>query len=320
MFIALGMRAADAAFLHLITHAFFKACLFLSAGSIIHALHHSEKQSHEHFDAQDIRNMGGARTQMPVTFIAFVVSAASLTGIPFTSGFLSKEFILTALSNQNHPFAQVMYITTLILSFITALYTIRLVWFVFFLKNHDGSHTVSESPIIMRIPIVILASLSLWFIVSPDPFDFSGWIVDTNAHDGSVLMTSLLIIATGIIAGYGIFRKNIQANSRLLENAFYLDSFSQRSIQKSARTFTALSAFGDRQIDKVLHLTAFAHVTLSHVIAWVDKYIVDGLVLMFAGIIRSTGNILRNFTAGKIQHYIFWSLFAIIIFIIWSIN
>jgi NADH-quinone oxidoreductase subunit L len=320
MFIALGMHAADAAFLHLITHAFFKACLFLSAGSIIHALHHSEKQSREYFDAQDIRNMGGVKSQMRVTFIAFMISAASLAGIPFTSGFLSKDFILTVLFHQRDPFGQLMYVLTLAISFITALYTIRLVWFVFFSKGNDEPHRVSESPIIMRIPMVILAALSFWFLVSPDPFSFSGWIMETDLHSHLVLLTSVVIVAAGLIAGYGIFRYTDRTSFRLLRNAFYLDYLSTKSMQNTMRAFTTVSAYTDKRIDSFLHLTAFAHVTLSHVIAWVDKYIVDGLVSLVVGAIRFAGNVFRNFTAGKIQHYIFWSLFAIIIFIIWSIN
>jgi NADH-quinone oxidoreductase subunit L len=316
MFIALGTHAVNAAYLHLITHAFFKACLFLSAGSIIHALHHSGK----HVDAQDIRNMGGIRTKMPVTFVAFMISAAALAGVPFSSGFLSKEFILTELWTSDDPLSKIMFVVTLFISLITAAYTLRLIWYLFFLKSNNEHQSVSESPIVMRIPIIILAALSLWLIVSANPFDFSGWITQSEIHSNVVIIFSIIIVAIGLGIGYAIARNGGSRSSAILRCAFYVDVFSTRSLQATSRAFSQFSTSTDKRINKVIHLTVFSHVTLAHVIAWGDRYVIDGIVSLFVTIVRKTGNLFRNMAGGKIQHYVFWSLFAIIIFIIWSIN
>ena len=95
MVVALGAGAPEAAMLHLFTHAFFKACLFLGAGSVIHSLHQAQHQSHTTLDVQDIRNLGGLQKKLPFTFIIFVLSGSALAGLPFFSGFLSKDAILT---------------------------------------------------------------------------------------------------------------------------------------------------------------------------------------------------------------------------------
>src|SRR5690606_38536722 len=95
MVTAAGAGAPEAAMLHLFTHAFFKACLFLCAGSIIHVLHQAQHRQHVHFDVQDIRNLGGLRKKLPFTFIAMSISGCALAGVPFFSGFVSKEAIFT---------------------------------------------------------------------------------------------------------------------------------------------------------------------------------------------------------------------------------
>ncbi|MBK7652897.1 MAG: hypothetical protein IPJ20_22110 [Flammeovirgaceae bacterium] len=98
MIMAMGSGAADSGFLHLLHHAFFKAGLFLGAGSIIHAMHQAHPHASDNFDVQDIRNLGGLRKKMPVTFIAFIICAGALAGLPLTTGFLSKELILSDMA------------------------------------------------------------------------------------------------------------------------------------------------------------------------------------------------------------------------------
>ena len=96
MVLALGVGAFDAALFHLVTHAFFKACLFLGSGSIIHSLHHLEHETDTHFDPQNMLLMGGLRKKMPLTFITYCIATAALVGVPLFSGFLSKDAILLA--------------------------------------------------------------------------------------------------------------------------------------------------------------------------------------------------------------------------------
>ena len=103
MFLAMGVGAFGAGIFHLMTHAFFKACLFLGSGSVIHAMHHALHNGHLHDDAQDMRNMGGLKAAMPITFITFLVSTIAIAGIPGFSGFFSKDEILwQAFANPYH--------------------------------------------------------------------------------------------------------------------------------------------------------------------------------------------------------------------------
>jgi NADH-quinone oxidoreductase subunit L len=321
MVMALGMGVKDAALLHLFTHAFFKACLFLSAGSVIHALHHA--QARMHADVQDIRIMGGLRKKLPVTFITFLVSGASLAGIPFFSGFLSKEAIVTAVWMNNTAFSWGMLSALLAVSFLTVLYTFRLIWFVFMgEERHPLSDRIIESPMVMRAPLVLLAALSLWFVVSWNPFDFTGWLLspDKHVHVSWITVVTVLWISSAGILGYYLFRAAKFRYNRILENSFFIDSFTQHFVTKWVLKSASVTASIDRRIDRVIHGSAYAQVTLAHVTAWFDSFILDGIVNGMAGLSRWIGSVTRSFQGGKIQVYIFWSLLSIIIFLIWTLN
>ncbi len=206
MVMGLGVGAYSAALFHLLTHAFFKACLFLGSGAIIHAMHHE----------QDMRWMGGLRKNMPWTFATFSIATLALAGLPLTSGFMSKDAILAAALG----FAKVegggIYAIVPLLGFVsammTAFYMGRQVWLVFFgesrthlkpAEEHHGHaahghddhaeehHGVHEVGWIMRAPLVILATLSVFFVFSPDPLDGAkGWFMhliptpETVVHSG----------------------------------------------------------------------------------------------------------------------------------------
>ncbi|HMR58535.1 MAG TPA: proton-conducting transporter membrane subunit, partial [Cyclobacteriaceae bacterium] len=126
MVLALGLGEVTGAFTHLLHHALFKAGLFLAAGSIIHAMHQATFQAE--INVQDIRNLGGLRKQMPFTFIGFAICAAALAGIPGTSGYLSKEMILTAVHQKNIWWIE---FAVWVIVFTTPLYIFRLFWFAF---------------------------------------------------------------------------------------------------------------------------------------------------------------------------------------------
>ncbi len=198
MVLGLGVGAYSAALFHLVTHAFFKACLFLGSGAIIHAMHHE----------QDMRWMGDLRKKMPWTFATFTLATLALAGLPLTSGFMSKDAILAGAIG----FAKVegggIYYLIPVLGFfsamLTAFYMGRQIWLVFFgesrthLKpaddhhqdhhahashdahsdDHHEEHGVHEVSWNMRAPLVILAALSIFFVYSPDPLDGGkGWFM-----------------------------------------------------------------------------------------------------------------------------------------------
>lgn len=185
MTVALGASAYSVAIFHLMTHAFFKALLFLGAGSVIIGMHHD----------QDIRNMGGLRKYMPITWITFLIGTLALVGTPFFSGFYSKEHIIEAAGAANVWGANFAYYATLIGVFVTSLYSFRVYFLVFHGKprfdtegqahhGHDHAHddhghhggTPHESPWVVTLPLVLLAIPSVIAgIVVVDPLLFGGF-------------------------------------------------------------------------------------------------------------------------------------------------
>ena len=150
MTVALGASAYSIAIFHLFTHAFFKALLFLAAGSVIVALHHE----------QDMRNMGGLRKYMPITYITAVIGVLALIGFPGFSGFFSKDAIIEAVHHSDLPGAQFAYVLVLAGVFVTAFYSFRLLFLTFHGESRMDSHTqqhVKESPKVITVPLILLA-------------------------------------------------------------------------------------------------------------------------------------------------------------------
>lgn len=324
MVLAIGMGILDAALLHLFTHAFFKACLFLSAGLVTHSLHKAQK-GQQHFDVQDIRNMGGLRKKMPTAFIAFLLSGASLAGIPFFSGFLSKEAILIALYMHNNILSWLMLVVIVSVSFLTVLYTFRMIWFIFFGEGRVIKPLKIEEPSwIMRLPVLILAFCSLWFLVSRNPFDFKGWMLTNENHHSDLLwitFISILWIVAAVLVSWYAFRKNPFKTHHILRKSFYIDEGLTAFFGTVTRISSRTTAFIDRSwIDKTIHGLVYAQVVVAHFTGWIDHVFVDGTVNGVARLAGLGGKITRSFQGGNIQLYIFWALFAIIIFIIWTLN
>ena len=185
MTVALGASAYSAAIFHLMTHAFFKALLFLAAGSVIIALHHE----------QDIRKMGGLRKYMPVTYWTALIGSLALIGFPGTSGFFSKDLLIEAVK-ESHWHGQgavywIAYLSVLLGVFVTALYTFRMFFLVFHGETRMDAETkshVRESPWVVTVPLVLLAIPSAiigWFTVRDILFNnyFGDSIVVSSAHD-----------------------------------------------------------------------------------------------------------------------------------------
>jgi NADH-quinone oxidoreductase subunit L len=173
MIAAAGMGAYVAAMFHLITHAFFKALLFLSSGSVIHGMEHGYHHVHEHgeddghgdepaFDPQDMRTMGGLRHHMKTTFVVYMVGALALMGIVPLAGFWSKDEILAHGATNEGVFFQVVYITLVLAALCTAFYMGRQLKLVFFGKSrHEAVEHAVESPALMTAPLIILAGLTI---------------------------------------------------------------------------------------------------------------------------------------------------------------
>jgi NADH-quinone oxidoreductase subunit L len=181
MMVALGASAYSVGIFHLMTHAFFKALLFLAAGSVIIAMHHE----------QDIRKMGGLRRRMPITFITAWIGSLALVGFPPFAGFFSKDMIIEAVRESHLPGSGLAYAAVLSGVFVTAFYTFRLLFLTFYGKPRMDEHTlkhVRESPLVVTLPLVLLAipSLAAGFMFI-DPLVFGSYFADSitvlPAHD-----------------------------------------------------------------------------------------------------------------------------------------
>ena len=194
MILAVGVGNYVAAFFHLLTHAMFKACLFYGSGSVIHAMHHSLHDLHDHdTDPQDMRNMGGFKSKMPITNWTMTIATLAIAGVPFFSGFLSKDAILagTLAFAQHHPQHFILPVFGFGAAAITAFYMFRLIFMTFhgepkMPKVFEGIH---ESPKVMTFPLVLLAGLSFFiFYTLPyfNPFSDHGWFTELIKATNSV--------------------------------------------------------------------------------------------------------------------------------------
>ena len=290
MTVALGVSAYSAAIFHLMTHAFFKALLFLAAGSVIIALHHQ----------QDMRYMGGLRKQMPVTWITAWVGTLALIGFPFMSGFYSKDSIIEAVHESTRFGAPVAFWAVLLGVFITAFYSFRLLYLTFHGKprytvdvgagHHppDGvlQHAPHESPLVVTVPLVLLAIPSVIIgYMTIDPLLFQGWLADAIeplAHNdvvgelgehfhGPVAMATHALTSAPfwlMIGGFALatviylyrpaladrLQQRMPGLHRLLENKFYVDELYQKLfISRTVRIGNGLWKRGDAGlIDGVL--------------------------------------------------------------------
>jgi NADH-quinone oxidoreductase subunit L len=166
MFLAMGVGAFTAGVFHLMTHAFFKACLFLGSGAVIHSMHGALHHIHSHDDAQDMRNMGGLKKHMPLTFMTFLIATIAIAGIPGFAGFFSKDEILwQAFANPLHgDLNMLLWGLGACAALLTAFYMFRLVFMTFFGKcriKEGAEKHLHESPMVIVIPLIVLALLSI---------------------------------------------------------------------------------------------------------------------------------------------------------------
>jgi NADH-quinone oxidoreductase subunit L len=314
MILALGVGEVSGAFNHLLHHAFFKAGLFLSAGAIIHAMHQATHHQ-PGFDVQDIRNLGSLRKQMPITFIGFAICAAALAGIPGTTGYLSKEIILTAVHQHNEWWLE---LTVWILVFATPLYIFRLFWFAF-LKPATHDYQIVEAPWIMRTPIILLAVGSITFLFYEGHLNsFATLVMQTqNKVPMAIMIGSIAVTGAALLIGWVTRNSNIRTSQFIIQN--FLDSSNTMLIRFTTLLAGLTTAFDKKWIDGFIHALAYSKVTLAHIVGWTDKNIVDGTAHGVTLVARGLGGITRSVVNGKIQSYLLWAIAGLLIFIIWML-
>jgi NADH-quinone oxidoreductase subunit L len=264
MTVALGVSAYSAAIFHLMTHAFFKALLFLGAGSVIIALHHQ----------QDMRYMGGLRKYMPITWITAWVGTLALVGFPFFAGFYSKDAIIEAVADSHRWGSEFAYFAVVAGVLVTAIYSFRLLYLTFhgpekFEVQHDAGdhppdgivpHAPKESPLVVTIPLILLAIPSVligWYTI--EPVLYGGWLSDsimvkpendvlaavgehfhgaTNMAKHALTTLPFWLMITGFAISTLIYlfrpsiadaiRRRVPFLYRLLDHKYYFDEFYQK--------------------------------------------------------------------------------------------
>ncbi len=353
MIMALGVGAYTAGFMHLVTHAAFKAGLFLGAGSVIYAMHAVlHKQNDHHTDAQDIRNMGGLKSKMPITYWTFLIFTLAISGIPFTSGFLSKDEILAgslAFSTLNGHW--LLPIIGFFVAGLTAFYMFRLLILTFHGKPADESRLngIKESPWVMTVPLMVLASLSLFFFYSFNPFGASsGWFYgaierpismvpellqpasyevfhEALEHVHTLTMILSILIAVGfLVFAVAVYHwKKISADAITQRmgvlykgsfNKWYFDEIYNAVFVNGVHgLMKILRWFDENIIDGIVNGSAVVVRFFSNISGWVDNNIVDGLVNATATTADKAGGLLSNIQTGRVQTYLVYVIFSFLV-------
>ncbi len=320
MTVALGASAYSVAVFHLMTHAFFKAVLFLGAGSVIIAMHHE----------QDMRKMGGLKKYMPITYWTMFMAALASSGVPGFSGFFSKDAIIEAVHFADIPGSSFAYFCVLSTVFITALYTFRLVFMTFHGKPRMDHHTeehLHESPWVVTLPLTILAipTICAGWLIGPMLFGgYFGEAIYFSPQHGAVaqmaaefhgvvgMMTHSLSTAPFWLSIGGIFtawylymvKTDLPAKIKqaagplftLLDRKYFIDEFYSWLFAGGARALGAgLWKIGDVKV--------------------IDGFVVNGA----ARVVGLTALLVRRFQSGYIYHYAFTMIVGVFVLIsLWS--
>ncbi len=309
MFLGLGVGAYSSGIFHVTTHAFFKALLFLGAGSVIHAMHHE----------QDMRKMGGLRKHMPITHITMLIATLAISGFPLLSGFFSKDEIL-AYTYDYSPF---MWVLAVIGSVFTTFYMFRMYFLTFHGEFRGTQHQLEhlhESPKAMTIPLIVLCILTIFggLLGIPELFGghhwLSGWlepvmrrnVASLPSHEQEWILMGLTI--TAFFAAYFFTRNMFIVNKvRPVSNESQLKSW-QRLIFEKYRV--------DELYDKVFRKPIDA---IGEGMTWVDKKIIDEIVNAVGTSITWLSGVVRQLQTGNIGFYIFGMVIGIILIIFFGV-
>ena len=323
MFVALGLGSMPLAMFHLVTHACFKALLFLGAGSIIHATHQ-----------QDLSKLGGLFRSMPVTGTTCLIATLAMSGVPFLSGFWSKDAILIAARRD----APGVFWCLLVGAVMTAAYIFRLYLRCFHgAPAHHGhsEHPAHESPAIMTAPLALLAigAAGIGFLGSPFTHHWLfGFLKLEEAQEGLDLT---MLLVSGLIAGLGAWlawevgvrrRTLLPAGLRPLgqrlygwaAHKYYVDEcYREAIVQPFLRLTQGLSRFDQVVIDGAVNRTGSAGAWLSRLKAEFDRRIVDGLVNAIGRAIQAISARGRQLQTGIIHHYLLGIVASVVLLALW---
>ena len=308
MILAVGTGVYTAAFFHLLTHAMFKANLFYGSGSVIHSMHHALHEKHDHeSDPQDMRNMGGFKEKMPITYWSMLLSTLAIAGVPLFSGFLSKDAILAGTLSfaQHHPGHILLPLFGFGAAAITAFYMFRMMFLTFHGKPKmpDIIDDIHESPKEMTGPIVLLGALSIfiWYTLPYfNPLSSHGWFTDLvvpkdaavpgnltayDIEDGAhhahnlAMYISIGVAASGILLAWAMY----------IKKALSAETWSSRAGLLYTLSFNKY--YFDQNYNKYIYQPTFR---LANKVAWIDwelydKYFINGFGRLTDWASRVTG-------------------------------
>lgn len=319
MVAAMGTGNVSGALFHLLTHAFFKAGLFLSAGAVIHAVH-----------TQDMRAMGGLRNRLPTTFLTYTVCAAALAGVPLLSGFLSKEVILGGAFGWAHTQTSLLaYVIPVLLlgsSALTALYMARQWRLVFFGNDHTEIGSVAHEPNwFMRGPTVLLAVLSVGFWFSLNPFAAHGsWFFGILPSNSESSFSWLAPVSVGLVllSGWLGFRMTEpRSNSIFVQLSLeygFLDFFYQYLIiNPTVKMAYLLNRTDQRVVDALVNGVGIATVVVAQLTRVFDRLGIDGLVNGVVWLAGRLGQLTRSIQNGRAQSYITAAVVGLLLVLWW---
>nr|MDQ2716893.1 NADH-quinone oxidoreductase subunit L [Chloroflexota bacterium] len=323
MFVGLGVAGSDLGpgpgMYHLFTHAFFKALLFLGAGSVLHSLHHAM-----HREVQDMRLMGGLARFMPITAITWLIASLSISGFPFFAGFYSKETIISlAFKNQDYG----LWAITLITAGLTAFYMFRAFFLAFGGKGgklgglwggpYRGEGTPHESPLTITIPLILLAIASVaagyWFgfFKYANPLNPATQNIDIGAlFSDPLTLLGVAVSLVGIAWAYVLYcRVEMATVQRVVENNAVLRFLHRLLLHRY---------YVDTLYDWIVRYIVLG---ISHVEAAFDTYIVDGIVNGAASLVMLLGRDVRRTETGRVQSYMMGffggiAVLAIVVFVL----
>lgn len=341
MMAALGIGAYVAAVFHLVTHAFFKALLFLGSGSVIHGMEHGVLHTGEHIDPQDMQNMGGLRARMPLTFWTFLIGGLALSGFPvLTAGFWSKDEILSGAFNGGFV---VVFVVLALAALLTAFYTGRQITLTFLGKPRtSAAEHACESRWSMTIPLCILAffSVVLGWAGIPEKFPLLGGVIpnwfgafvgsmtaegthSAEAHHSSIpLLTSLAVALGGLLLGWLVYRntetgapdplKKLGVVYVLLRRKYYFDELYHLIFVRPAVWVAEVLVYtwGDLKIiDGILHFIGNVGIWLGNFLRGVvDQPLISNGGDALASGARGAGGWLRVIQTGRVQQYMLISI------------
>lgn len=315
IFVAIGVEAYTTAIFHVTTHAFFKALLFLGAGSVIHAMS----------GEQDIRKMGGLKNKIKITHITFLIATLAISGFPLFSGFYSKDEILAYAFSGSNIY---VYIALVISIAMTAIYMFRLYYVVFhgsFRGTKEQEQHLHESPKSMTIPLIVLAGLSLvgGIINLPGMFMKTGAHYLTNLLNGNVLGLnqvhpehpehSIALILMGIAVGTGLiilFASDIVYRKKGNVPVEYQQMSGWEKFSFNKMYWDEL--YDALFVNPLLKFSKWLH-------KWIDNLLLNGIIQGIVGLVSVSSNTTRKWESGKVNSYVLWMVVGIIGFITYYI-